>query len=352
MATEEFLQAEARERPRIAIVAAAAAAFTLIAALVGFAPGRSPSNLPSALLSYQSHEAFIVASAVLSAVGSILVAFLLDFLFRATRARNPGLLASLRPLAFVGGFLRRPSPRRSPFGGCAYGAARSPAPRSRPRRVPEVQGLRPRGCAWPLSRVNFTRERSLVRNHRRPYAGDAGNLLTRRHAPEGSVERHTTPDCRRGNMHRKELATLVVAMALVAGGCGGGSKPATKADFVKQASAACTHLNARNLALVRTAFARAKAQHIPQNQLVSLVMPQVTVSQQQELKDLEAIHPPDALKGRFAEWKEALRASNKMGPGPAFPPPGSNQPSHAARKALEERLAGLEARLGLSAACQ
>jgi hypothetical protein len=104
MATEELLQAEARERPRIAIVAGLAAALTLIAALVGFEPGRSPSNLPSALLSYQSHEGFIVASAVLSAIGSILVAFLLDFLFRATRARNPGLPASLRPLAFVGGF--------------------------------------------------------------------------------------------------------------------------------------------------------------------------------------------------------------------------------------------------------
>jgi hypothetical protein len=104
MATEELLKAEARERPRVAVVAGLAAVVTLLAAIVSFLPGRSPSNLPASLLFYDDHEALIVASAVLSAIGSILIVFVLDFLLRATRARRTGVPSWLRPLAFVGGF--------------------------------------------------------------------------------------------------------------------------------------------------------------------------------------------------------------------------------------------------------
>ena len=104
MATEELLQAESRERPRAAVLAGLAALFTLLAAIVSFLPGSSPSNLPASLLFYDDHEALIIASAVLSAIGSILLVFVLDFLFRATRLRSESLPSQLRPLAFVGGF--------------------------------------------------------------------------------------------------------------------------------------------------------------------------------------------------------------------------------------------------------
>jgi hypothetical protein len=104
MATEQLLEAEARERNRVAVLAGLAALFTLLAAVASILPGSSPSNLPASLLFYDDHEALIVASAVLSAIGSILLAFVLDFLFRATRLRSESLPAQLRPLAFIGGF--------------------------------------------------------------------------------------------------------------------------------------------------------------------------------------------------------------------------------------------------------
>jgi hypothetical protein len=104
MATDELLQAEARERKRVAVLAGLAALFTLLAAVASFLPGSSPSNLPASLLFYDDHEAVIIASAVLSAIGSILLVFVLDFLFRATRLRSESLPSQLRPLAFIGGF--------------------------------------------------------------------------------------------------------------------------------------------------------------------------------------------------------------------------------------------------------
>jgi hypothetical protein len=105
MATAETLQAEARERPRMAIVAVVAAVFTLLGSLVGrIAAGSPPSNLPAALLFYHQHQVSQYASAACSVIGAIAIAFVLDFLYRATRARNPELPRQLRPLPFVGGF--------------------------------------------------------------------------------------------------------------------------------------------------------------------------------------------------------------------------------------------------------
>lgn len=103
MATEQ-LQAEARERPRIAILAGIAAALTLLATILGLAPGSSPQNLSASLLFYDEHEGLIVASAICSALSAIAIAFVLDFLFRATRARQPDLPVQVRPLIFLGGF--------------------------------------------------------------------------------------------------------------------------------------------------------------------------------------------------------------------------------------------------------
>lgn len=104
MATVETLESETRERPRMAVVAAVAAIFTLLGSLVGrIAAGSPPDNLPAALLFYHDNQASQYASAACSVIGAIGIAFVLDFLYRATRARNPELPWQIRPLAFIGG---------------------------------------------------------------------------------------------------------------------------------------------------------------------------------------------------------------------------------------------------------
>lgn len=104
MATAETLQAEARERPRMTVVATLAAIFTLLGSLVGrIAAGAPPDNLPAALLFYNENQASQYVSAGFSVLGAIAIAFVLDFLFRATKARNPELPRQIRPLPWVGG---------------------------------------------------------------------------------------------------------------------------------------------------------------------------------------------------------------------------------------------------------
>jgi hypothetical protein len=104
MATVETLQAEARERPRMAIAAVVAAVFTLLGSLVGrIAAGAPPDNLPAALLFYRDHQGSQYASAACSVIGAIAIAIVLDFLYRATRARNPELPWQMRPLPWIGG---------------------------------------------------------------------------------------------------------------------------------------------------------------------------------------------------------------------------------------------------------
>jgi hypothetical protein len=103
MATAETLQAEARERPRMTVAAIVAAIFTLLGPLVGrIASGAPPDNLPAALLFYHEHQASQYASAACSVVGAVAIAFVLDFLYRATKARNPELPRQIRPLPWIG----------------------------------------------------------------------------------------------------------------------------------------------------------------------------------------------------------------------------------------------------------
>jgi hypothetical protein len=103
MATAETLQAEARERPRMTVVAIAAAIFTLLGSLVGrIVAGPPPDNLPAALLFYNEHQASQYVTAAFSVLGAITIAFVLDFLYRATKARNSELPWQIRPLPWIG----------------------------------------------------------------------------------------------------------------------------------------------------------------------------------------------------------------------------------------------------------
>jgi len=104
MATAEILQAEARQRPRMTVVAIVAAIFTLLGSLVArIAAGSPPDNLPAALLFYHDNQASQYVSAACSVIGALAIAVVLDFLYRATKARNPELPKQIRPLPWIGG---------------------------------------------------------------------------------------------------------------------------------------------------------------------------------------------------------------------------------------------------------
>jgi hypothetical protein len=104
MTTADTLQAEARERPRMTVVAIVAAIFTLAGSLVArIASGAPPDNLPAALLFYNEHQVSQYVSAACSVIGAVAMAVVLDFLYRAAKARNPELPWQIRPLPWVGG---------------------------------------------------------------------------------------------------------------------------------------------------------------------------------------------------------------------------------------------------------
>jgi len=103
MATVDTLQAEARERPRMTVVAVVAAVFTLLGSLIGRVGVKAPNNVPAALLDFHEHPTAQYVSGACSVIGLLAVTVLLDFLYRATRARNPGLAGWIRPLPLIGG---------------------------------------------------------------------------------------------------------------------------------------------------------------------------------------------------------------------------------------------------------
>lgn len=104
MANDDQLSAEARERPRAAIFAGLAAGLTLIAAVVGIvALAGEPNNLPGSLIFRNTREVGLSISALASLLGSLAIAFVLDFLFRVTRSRNSAVPSWLRLLPWIGG---------------------------------------------------------------------------------------------------------------------------------------------------------------------------------------------------------------------------------------------------------
>ncbi len=104
MATDDLLQAEARERPRIAVAAALAALLTLAAPIVGgLVLADAPDNVPGSALYRHEHQTGLALSAALSVLGLLAVVVVVDFLYRAIRARNPQLPRQLRPLPWIGG---------------------------------------------------------------------------------------------------------------------------------------------------------------------------------------------------------------------------------------------------------
>lgn len=105
MATNDLLEAEARERSRVAIAAALGALLMLGAAVAGIlAQQGAPDNLSGALLYRNDQRVGVILSAICSGLSSIALAYVLDFLFRATRVRSDVAIPKwVRPLPWIGG---------------------------------------------------------------------------------------------------------------------------------------------------------------------------------------------------------------------------------------------------------
>jgi hypothetical protein len=104
MATNDLLQAEARQRPRVAIVAGLAAVLTIAAPLiVRLAIGSdSPDNALASALVQSDHRTAVLIGAFVSVLGLLAITYVVDFILRATAARTQ-VQSFIRPLLVVGG---------------------------------------------------------------------------------------------------------------------------------------------------------------------------------------------------------------------------------------------------------
>jgi hypothetical protein len=104
MATNDFLQAETRDRRRVAIVAGVAALLTIAAPFaVQAAVGKSDNTLTQ-VLQQSDHRNAVIAGAVASMLSVFGMVFALDLLLRATRSRDAQAIKPyVRPLLLAGG---------------------------------------------------------------------------------------------------------------------------------------------------------------------------------------------------------------------------------------------------------
>jgi hypothetical protein len=103
MATDELLAAEARERPRMVVVAGIGAGLALLSPLLQASLLRDqPDNVPAQMLYGAHHQLGRALSVACLVLGFVAIGLVLDFLMRATLARNPQLSRWLRVLPLLG----------------------------------------------------------------------------------------------------------------------------------------------------------------------------------------------------------------------------------------------------------
>ncbi len=105
MATVDLLQAEARARPRMVVVAAIGAVLSLLSPVFGASLLRNqPDNVPAQLLYGAHHQLGRSLSIGCYVLSFFAIGIVLDFVMRATLARNPDASRWLRLLPLLGAF--------------------------------------------------------------------------------------------------------------------------------------------------------------------------------------------------------------------------------------------------------
>src|ERR1051326_5803663 len=105
MATVDVLQAEARERPRMVVVAVIGAVLSALSQVfqVGTLSDQ-PDNAPAQLIYRAHHQLGSSLSIGCYVLSLFAIGIVLDFIMRATLARNPDASRWLRVLPWVGAF--------------------------------------------------------------------------------------------------------------------------------------------------------------------------------------------------------------------------------------------------------
>jgi len=143
-------------------------------------------------------------------------------------------------------------------------------------------------------------------------------------------------------MHWKGAATLGLTVTLAAGGCGG-SKPLTKAEFVKQAEAACVRSHAQQVSMLKAAAADEQAQHLSEVQARAKLIPKITAVEHRQLEQLASLKPPDELQSTFVQWRQALGVELAYGVHAATQTPAQ----HAQMMSAADRRQRLQGKLGV-----
>jgi hypothetical protein len=105
MATVDVLQAEARERPRMVVVAAIGAVLSLLSPAFQIGLLRDqPDNVPAQLIYRGHHQLGSGLASGCLALSFFAIGIVLDFVMRATLARNPDAPRWLRVLPLLGVF--------------------------------------------------------------------------------------------------------------------------------------------------------------------------------------------------------------------------------------------------------
>jgi hypothetical protein len=103
MATDELLEAEARERPRVVVIAGIGAVLALLSPIFGASLlHNQPDNVPAQMLYGADHQLGRGLSIGCYVLGFVAIGLVLDFIMRATLARNPQLSRWLRVLPLLG----------------------------------------------------------------------------------------------------------------------------------------------------------------------------------------------------------------------------------------------------------
>jgi len=140
-------------------------------------------------------------------------------------------------------------------------------------------------------------------------------------------------------MQWKRVVALGATLGLVASGCGG-SKPLSRAEFVKRANAVCLREYKAQVAVLKASLATGA-----HRLAAGVAGARLEALQRRELQALEALRPPDELQATFARWRGMWRA----GLGQHVPPVADmTAAQHAQLRATAMRREALKHSLGLT----
>jgi len=107
-------------------------------------------------------------------------------------------------------------------------------------------------------------------------------------------------------MYWKQTVALAAALVVSGAGCGG-SKPLSRAEFVKRADTVCDRVRNQERSLIRNAPALMRAQHLSQAKASTVFRARFIAFEHDRLQELESLVPPVTLQDAFTQWMDDVR---------------------------------------------